>query len=461
MNSLPHNPGELVVLGGGPAGLAAGYFAKKNGCAFSIYEAGERVGGNCVTLQRGNFRFDSGAHRLHNKDPEITAEIAQLLGDELQKVEVPSQIFHRDTFIDFPLSPFNLLMSLGPITCSKAAVELVRSRMAGAPTDDSFEKFALYTYGRTIADKFLLNYSQKLWGLPCARLSRRIAGKRLEGLNARTFLKEMFLGKKAKTEHLESMNFYYPKRGYGTIAEHLERFCGKEHIHLNSRVTKLKHDGRRITTVEINGKDIVPAADKHIVGTLPVSLICEMLDPALPDEILAVARSLRFRHMILIVLMLERPSVSNNATIYFPDPDCLFTRAYEPRNRCRTMAPEGQTSLCLEIPAQLDDDHWRLPDEALIERVSRQLCDYRLIKHKEIIDKCVYRFKFAYPVLESGYEQKIAPVFRHLASFGNLSLSGRNGKYVYSWLHDMMRFGKEIVEEHMAATAKRGRAVAG
>jgi len=30
--------------------------------------------------------------------------------------------------------------------------------------------------------------------------------------------------------------------------------------------------------------------------------------------------------------------------------------------------------------------------------------------------------------------------------FTNLHLSGRSGRFVYGWIHTMMRFGREIVE---------------
>ena len=105
---------HLTILGGGPAGLAAGYFARKEGIPFTLFEANHRLGGNAVTYRHGEFLFDSGAHRFHDKDPEITQEIKTLLGAELRQIHVPSQICIKNRFVDFPLSPFNLLLNLGP-----------------------------------------------------------------------------------------------------------------------------------------------------------------------------------------------------------------------------------------------------------------------------------------------------------------------------------------------------------
>src|SRR4051812_41279058 len=111
---------HITILGAGPAGLAVGYYAKKYGFQFTIYEASSQVGGNCITLKYGEFLFDSGAHRFHDRDPEVTKEIKSLMGEELQEVEVPSQIFHRLKYIDFPLSPLDLLVKLGIADCARA-----------------------------------------------------------------------------------------------------------------------------------------------------------------------------------------------------------------------------------------------------------------------------------------------------------------------------------------------------
>src|SRR5579863_10774186 len=121
---------EFTILGGGPAGLAAGFYAQAAGLIFRIYEAQHRVGGNCITLQCGDFRFDSGAHRFHDKDPQVTAEIKQLLGHDLRKIEVPSQIWHAGKFYDFPIAPLNLLKTLGPLNVARAALSLARARLA-------------------------------------------------------------------------------------------------------------------------------------------------------------------------------------------------------------------------------------------------------------------------------------------------------------------------------------------
>ncbi|HEY9844649.1 MAG TPA: NAD(P)-binding protein, partial [Candidatus Caenarcaniphilales bacterium] len=162
-------PVQITILGGGPAGLAAGYYAKKNTLPFVIFEASNLTGGHCVTLRNQDFYYDSGAHRFHDQDAEATAEIKHLLKNDLTKIRVPSQIFYQGKLIDFPLSPLNLTQNLGLYASARAALELIGSRCKGKAPEETFESFALFTYGKTIANQFLLNYSEKLWGVRCSQ----------------------------------------------------------------------------------------------------------------------------------------------------------------------------------------------------------------------------------------------------------------------------------------------------
>ena len=439
---------DITVLAGGPAGLAIGYYARKRNLSFAIYEANDRVGGNCITLQKGDFRFDSGAHRLHDKDEEVTEEIKALMGDELHRVNAPSQIFFRGKYIDFPLSPLDLLKKIGPVDFAKAGLSFLNARVNKSDMDGSFESLALHRYGRSISEKFLLNYSEKLWGLPCNQLSPNISGKRLKGLDLRTFLIEATLGKLAKTEHLDG-SFFYPKMGYGRVVERMEEFCGPENVRLNHRINKVVHDGKRIKAIGVAGSDR-PFRVRQVISTLPLSLLIRSLEPAPPTEILQLANSLRYRHVRLVALFLNKSAINGNATVYFPEKTFPFTRIYEPRNRSQYMSPVGKTSLVVEIPCYREDDIWQMDDAELVQLITQKLVEVDWIKSEEVIDFWCGRLNLAYPILELGFEDKVAQLMDWLERFDNLWLSGRNGKFAYTHLHDMMRFGKEIVEEQAA-----------
>ncbi|MCK7515457.1 MAG: NAD(P)/FAD-dependent oxidoreductase [Desulfobacterales bacterium] len=45
----------------------------------TVIDALDEPGGNCRTIQIDEFMFDTGAHRIHDKDKEITRQVKEPL----------------------------------------------------------------------------------------------------------------------------------------------------------------------------------------------------------------------------------------------------------------------------------------------------------------------------------------------------------------------------------------------
>jgi protoporphyrinogen oxidase len=187
------------------------------------------------------------------------------------------------------------------------------------------------------------------------------------------------------------------------------------------------------------------------VSTLPLNFFLEVMQPRPPAEILQLARRLRFRNLVLVAFFLNKKSITRNATVYFPAVEFPFTRLYEPKNRDLRMSPAGKTSLLAEIPCQPEDDLWKHEDSKLIEIIRTHLERIGWIGREEILGAAVHRLEHAYPILESGFEEKVRQINGFLRTFRNLKLSGRNGRFMYSWVHDMLRFGKDITDEYSSS----------
>ena len=432
---------DIHILGGGPAGLTTGYYAKKRGLDFSIYEAGAHVGGNCRTLRLGDFRFDTGAHRFHDKDAQTTQEVKALLGDALFRVDAPSEIFFQGKFYRFPLTLSDLTKKLDARTLGRIAWENV-SFKSRAQADD-FATFAINQYGKTLAERFLLNYSEKLWGEAPHNLSTAIAGNRLKGLDLRSFLRF----RDRHPRHLDGP-FFYPKYGIGMISDKLCKFIGEEHIKLNHRVSRIIHRDGKIVRLVLN--DDIDVHTTTVINTLPLTLTTRILAPPPPPEICALADRIKYRHLVVCVFCLERAAFSPNASLYFPDASFPFTRLYEPKNRSPHMAPEGQTAIVLELPCYRDDAVWTLTTEALKTKVWKALRHVEpTLSTSEIIDYRAYRLPFAYPVLEVGFEENVAQLVAYFEKFKNLYLTGRSSLFRYLHIHDLFKAGRELVETHL------------
>jgi len=441
--SSPH----LTILGGGIAGLSVAYFARKQKLPHTLYEAEGRVGGNCITLTHGEFGFDSGAHRFHDKIPQITQELQRLFGEDLRPIFRPSKFFDERGFVDCPASPLNLLRTLGPSVVTRIGVEVALSRLRPARPWASFEDYAVNRYGPTMARRFLLNFTEKIWGIPCSRLAPYVAAKRFKEFSPVALATQFLRARTAGAERLAA-GYYYPEGGIGAIAMRLGNHGGEESVRTGSMITGLDHDTKRIRRVEINGRESV--AVEEVVSTIPLDDMVGNMRPPPPRDILEAAGRLRFRSVLLVAFFLDRASVTEAATLYFADPSFSITRVYEPRNRNERMSPLGKTSLVAEIPCDPGDATASLADDALIRRARQELVRSGLMDDADVRGACVHRMHHAYPVLGLSLQEEAQKLLRFVGGFVNLKIIGRNAAYQYLWMHELMAAARDLVARYVS-----------
>src|SRR3954464_251989 len=105
-----------VVIGGGPAGLTAGYLLAKAGRHVIVRGADEQVGGLAKTVvDPDGYRFDLGGHRFFTKSTEVNDLWLEIMGDEFLMRPRMSRIYWRGKFLDYPLRGADVVKKLGPI----------------------------------------------------------------------------------------------------------------------------------------------------------------------------------------------------------------------------------------------------------------------------------------------------------------------------------------------------------
>ena len=434
---------DNLILGGGVAGLAAARFLLQNHKTILLLEKESQTGGNCRTNEHKGFRFDTGAHRLHDKIPEVTHWLKEMLGSDLRQVDIPSQIYHEGRYLQFPIQARGLLRVLGVRKTVLAVLSLMFNRGISNTPATNFKKHAIATYGNQIAGTFLLNYSRKLWGTNCSQLSPTISGNRLKGLMPLDLLKAFFSVNSKADRHMDG-RFYYPRFGIGQIAECLTTSIGSENILCNAKVTAIQHEMNRIAAVEVNGEENFTA--DYFVNTIPLKRFIQILTPTPSASILKAAASLKYRDIILVACFLKGKSVTRAATVYFPDEKFPFTRIYEPILRSKDMAPKGYTSLVLEYPC--NEGEYLEPDSLchLEETARNHLTELGWITADQVVDFKTSRMPAAYPVLGLAMEKNAQLCRDYLDGFFNLRTSGRVGSFTYSWIHDHISSSMDIAK---------------
>src|SRR5688500_14956252 len=165
---------RTVIVGAGITGLAtAAALAERGDDDYLILEGDSAIGGYCKTIEKEGFVWDYSGHFFHFKHPEIEAWLRERMpGQPIRKVEKKSFIDFHGTIIDFPfqknihqLPRQDFIDCLHDLYLARAPKELLGSAAtipAADTTDDSFKGMLYARFGRSIAEKFLIPYNEKL-----------------------------------------------------------------------------------------------------------------------------------------------------------------------------------------------------------------------------------------------------------------------------------------------------------
>jgi protoporphyrinogen oxidase len=436
------------VVGAGPAGLSAAFVLSKNNKETVVLEMSNQVGGISRTVVRDGFRFDIGGHRFFTKDDEIDRFFRDILGDEAIWVNRTSKIFYLGKYFDYPLKPANALFGMGIGTTAKCLLDygaLKVKNLFRKPEIVSLEDWVSNEFGHRLFELFFKNYTEKVWGIDCSQICAEWAAQRIKGLSLRVAVKEaIFPSKNGKVKTLID-KFMYPRLGIGRISERLAEdveMLGNQ-VRMRSRVTAVNHNNGRITSVEVEGPDGSYTLEvKSLCSSMPLTELVLAMRPEAPGDVAEAARSLRYRDLVTVNIMVDKPRVTEETWIYIHDPTIILGRIHEPRNWSPDMSPPGKSSIVAEYFCFEGDKIWNMDDQELIDLTISDL-DTRLgfIQKEEVIDAFVLRTPKAYPMYELGYEEPLRKIVNYIEGFDNLEIVGRYGTYKYNNMDHSMKTG--------------------
>src|ERR671927_103737 len=203
-NTKPQPPASLarpdmaekptVVLGGGPAGLTAGYLLSKQGLPVIVLEAENQVGGIAKTAVRDGYRFDLGGHRFFTKVKEVDDLWHEIMREEFLKRPRMSRIYWNKKFLDYPLRGPDVIRKLGPVELARCMASYLRAAARRDKVDDSLEDWVSNRFGRRLFELFFKTYNEKVWGVPPSEIRAEWAAQRIKGLSFFSAAKSAFFG---------------------------------------------------------------------------------------------------------------------------------------------------------------------------------------------------------------------------------------------------------------------------
>jgi protoporphyrinogen oxidase len=203
-----------LIIGAGITGLAtAAELSSRGDDDYLVLEASSEVGGYCKTIKTDGFVWDYSGHFFHFKHPEIEAWLRErMVGQRIVSVEKKSFIAYGGKRIDFPFQKnIHQLPKSEFIDC---LVDLYFARSSDVPRteparEESFRDMLYVRFGKSICEKFLVPYNEKLYACDLASLDKDAMGRFFPHANLTDIVRNMRVSDNASY----NATFTYPAGG--------------------------------------------------------------------------------------------------------------------------------------------------------------------------------------------------------------------------------------------------------
>ncbi len=456
---MSNNAKTVCILGAGPAGISAAYFAQEKGLNVILIEEKSLVGGKGASRKIDNYIFDFGPHAYHPKTDAINQLISSHAGDEYLRLTVKMDLILKGQHLNYPLRLSQALRKFNPLFSLKLIADYLWIQMVGwiKPLPEaSFRDWGLKKFGRTLYDLCFGNYTERVWKVSAAELSVELARRKLPRFSIKSLIQDLFFRKGKMHSHMFTNELVYHRDGIGSVYEKI--------------VAGISERGgtvlRETTVAEIRRKSPGEPMELILRGDAAPSLSCDYMISTIPLPALLstlgrtdtrfapLASRLSFRHILLVYVVLEIPRFSAAHWTYLVDERFHFHRISEQKNLSAACAPDDQTVLTMEISCHEDDAMWTWQPEQWREMVNRDLSFFG-VEPSQVVKIYSSQLRDAYPIYAINYENELAATLQELERVPNLITTGRQGLFLDIDMHDAMVLGKDSVEAVVGGKRQR------
>ena len=405
---------KLGILGGGLTGLTLAYCY---GGDCEVLEKDDVCGGLCRTVTKNGYSYDYGGHIIFSRDTEALDFMVKILGDNAAYYRRNNRIWFKGRFVKYPFEN-----DLGALPKEDIYDCLYHFLTRNYPQPRNFREWCYYRFGKGIAERYLIPYSEKIWNIATAQLGLEWVEGRIPDPPLEDVLKSA-IG--IETEgYTHQLCFYYPKHGgiealIRAIEANVDRvetgFCVR-------RITKkgvawIVSDGTREREYE------------RLVSTMPIFDLLNALE-GVPEKVREAAGGLRYNSLICVAVAARTEKPSDKFAVYFPQRELKFHRVCFYDYFGQSCVPAGRSLAVAEITMNKGDGTCEMGDEELVEHVIAGLDREGFIERGAVCATDVSRREYAYVVNDLHYSENLRVIYDFINSQG-ITLCGRFSEWKY------------------------------
>jgi oxygen-dependent protoporphyrinogen oxidase len=427
---------EVVVVGGGIAGLAAALALHEAGQDALLLESSPRYGGVIRTETTGDFVIEAGPDSILAQKPEGLALCRTLgLADRL----IPTNPEKRTIFVlrrgRLHALPEGMMLAvptrIGPFLRSRLfswpgklrmGLDLVLPR-GRAAEDESIASLLRRRFGEEAVERLGEPLMAGIHAGDPERLSIRATFPRFVDLEARhrSLIRGMWASRGRAP--LAGSAFYSLSGGLASLVDALVARLPAARRRTGAGVTLLE---RRQGAFTVGLADGTAVSAKAVILALPAPAAAPLMAP-LSSEARGLLESIPFASSATIALGYRREDVAHRLDGYgliVPRGEGLrCTACTFVSTKFAGRAPEGHVLLRAFLGGTRDPDVLGLPDADLVALVRREMGPVLGLRGSAVLER-VYRWPRATPQMEVGHLARMARLEAIVAGLPGLFLSG-------------------------------------
>jgi protoporphyrinogen oxidase len=171
-----------LIVGAGVTGLStAAALSERRDDDYLVLEADRETGGWCKTVKKEGFVWDYSGHFFHFKHPEIEQWLrARMPEQRIRVVERKSFVSYKGKLVDFPFQKNIHQLPQDEFIDCLHDLYFARSsdvKRDGPAPERNFKEMLYARFGRSICEKFLVPYNEKLYACDLTTLDRDAMGR--------------------------------------------------------------------------------------------------------------------------------------------------------------------------------------------------------------------------------------------------------------------------------------------